>query len=84
MKRKRGNNSSPNFLRCIRKIDITDRKQAAEKLKQRNEYLEKWEKVTVGRELKMIELKKRITELEEQLATKKPVLANQINDDRLY
>ncbi len=34
-----------------KKIDITDRKQAEEKLKKRNEDLEKWGKVTVGREL---------------------------------
>jgi len=51
--------------------DITGFKKAVEEKfmadKQRIEELEKFTKVAVGRELKMVELKKRIKELEEQL-----------------
>ena len=46
--------------------DITDRKQAEEETKQRNIELEKTNRLTVGRELKMIELKKKIKKLEDK------------------
>jgi CheY-like chemotaxis protein len=49
--------------------DITDRKKIQAELKNRLEELEKWQRLTIGRELKMIELKKRIKELENR---KKP------------
>ncbi len=48
--------------------DITERKQAEEKLKKYVKELEKWHNVTVDRELKMIELKKEIKDLEERMA----------------
>jgi len=51
--------------------DITERKQAEEKLKSRNKELETWAEVTTGRELKMLELKKEINELLEE-SGKKP------------
>jgi len=44
--------------------DITEIKKAETELKTRMEELEKWHKLTVDRELKMIELKERIRELE--------------------
>lgn len=44
-------------------IDITNRKQAEEKLKSRNKELETWAEVTTGRELFMLNLKKEINEL---------------------
>jgi len=44
--------------------DITERKNAEKKLKEKLEELEEFKKITVGRELKMIELKDRIRELE--------------------
>jgi len=44
--------------------ELTMRKKAEEKLKNRVEELEKFHKLTIGRELKMIELKKKIKELE--------------------
>ena len=54
--------------------DITKLKKAVEEKfnadRQRIEQLEKFAKITVGRELKMVELKQRIKELEEKL--KKP------------
>ena len=51
--------------------DITERKQVEEKLISRNKELELFNEVTVGRELKMIELKKEINELLEK-SGKKP------------
>ena len=48
--------------------DITERKQAEKELRERMRELEKWHKLTVDRELRMIELKKRIEELESELA----------------
>ncbi|MHC1579455.1 MAG: PAS domain-containing protein [Candidatus Alkanophagales archaeon] len=47
--------------------DITERKRLEEELKERLEELEKFYRVTVHRELRMIELKRRIKELEEEL-----------------
>ena len=56
--------------------DITETKQmivniknSEDKLKAKVDELEKFNKLTVGRELKMIELKKRIKELEEKLSS---------------
>ena len=61
--------------------DITERKKAEEKferntqvLKACNEELERFNKVAVGRELRMIELKKKINELSSQLGKKPPYL----------
>ena len=51
--------------------DITDRRQVQEELKARLEELEKWQRLTVGREIKMIELKKQIKELESDIKTYK-------------
>jgi PAS domain S-box-containing protein len=57
--------------------DITKRKNFEEKLKRVNfelkskiEELEKFNKLAIGRELKMIELKKRVRELEEKVNTR--------------
>jgi len=47
--------------------DITERKKTEEELKEKNEELEKFNKFAVGRELKIIELKNKIKELEEKL-----------------
>ena len=47
--------------------DITERKRAEEKLNAKIAELEQYKKVTVGRELKMAELKNRIKELEDKL-----------------
>jgi len=51
--------------------DITEQKQTEAELKKRLNELERFESVTIGRELKMIELKNKIKELEEQLKLKK-------------
>ncbi len=66
-----GNNTYLGSALVLR--DVTERKNIEEDLKVRVEELEKWQRLTVGRELKMIELKKRIKELEkEKRSAKKP------------
>jgi two-component system sporulation sensor kinase A len=60
-------NGSMNTIAYIK--DITERKQYEEALKEKLEELEKWYKLTVDRELKMIELKNEIR-----------ALANEINE----
>lgn len=60
------------------KVDITDRKRAEEELikitgelRERNEELEKFHRITVGRELDMIKLKKMVNTLLEELGRPK-------------
>ena len=48
--------------------DITDRKQAEETIREHIEELETFKKITVDRELKMIELKNEIKELKQRLS----------------
>ncbi|MFH1173619.1 MAG: PAS domain-containing protein [archaeon] len=50
--------------------DITEMKKAEQTLRAKNEELERFNKLTVGRELKMVELKNKIAALEEQLHKK--------------
>jgi PAS domain S-box-containing protein len=50
--------------------DITERKKAEKNLKEKIEALERYKRVTVDRELKMIELKKEINDLCRQLNQK--------------
>ncbi len=47
--------------------DISERKEKEEELKNKNEELERFRKMATGRELKMIELKEKIKELEAKL-----------------
>ncbi len=51
--------------------DITDVLEAEKKLTDKIEELEKWQKLTVGREVKMVELKKEIQDLKKSLELKK-------------
>ena len=51
-------------------MDITESKQIEQEIKKRNEELEKFNKFVVGRELRMVELKKKIRELEIMLRKK--------------
>lgn len=50
--------------------DIDDRKRSEERMQEKMDELEKFNKLAVGREMKMIELKERIRELEEKLGEK--------------
>lgn len=52
--------------------DISARKQAEEELKRRNEELERFDRAAVGRELRMIELKRRVNDLSRQLGQTPP------------
>jgi len=52
--------------------DITARKQAEEALAQRVEELERFHRLAVGRELRMIELKRQVNDLSEQLGKEPP------------
>jgi PAS domain S-box-containing protein len=54
--------------------DITERKKIEDKLKKKMYDLEIFQKVAVGRELKMVELKKRIKELETRLRENERIL----------
>jgi PAS domain S-box-containing protein len=54
--------------------DITDRIRTEEKLQKKIDELEKWQRLTTGREIKMTELKKEIKELKKRLEKyEKPV-----------
>jgi PAS domain S-box-containing protein len=53
-------------------VDITERKQAEEALSQRAAELERFHRLSVGRELQMIELKKEINELSRQAGRPPP------------
>jgi hypothetical protein len=46
--------------------DITQRKETIEELKTRKEELEKFEELTIGRELQMVDLKNKISKLAEE------------------
>ncbi len=60
-------NGNPMSIVAITK-DITERKKAEETLSEKMQELERYKEVTVGRELKMIELKERIKDLESAIA----------------
>jgi PAS domain S-box-containing protein len=52
--------------------NITQRKQAEQALRDKLAELEKFNRLTIGRELQMVKLKERIKELERQVAQKPP------------
>ena len=54
----------PHILNITR--DITQRNRTEEELRKRKDELEKISRFAVDRELKMVELKKRVTELESE------------------
>lgn len=62
------NGKTTGFIEVVE--DITERKQAQEELQKRIADLERFQRVTVDRELRMKELKQRIAELEAKLGAK--------------
>lgn len=62
-----GEDKKPKNYAALRNV-INNRKELEEKSKKYSENLERINKITVGRELKMIELKKEIKKMEETLA----------------
>lgn len=57
-------------LETVRRAE--EKEKALELLKQKTEEMERFHKLAIGREGKILELKERIKELEEQLKTTKP------------
>ena len=53
--------------------DVTKRKRAEKNLKQTVDDLENWQRLSVGRELKMIELKTEVEDLKKELQRYKSV-----------
>ncbi|MBN2704398.1 MAG: hypothetical protein JXR23_09335 [Pontiellaceae bacterium] len=53
-------------------VDITERKEAQERLRSSNEELARFNKVAVGRELRMIELKQEINALCKKINAPEP------------
>jgi len=69
------NKHEEEFLRAVADVltSLLKRKEAEEKISQNLIELEHWQTLTVGRELKMIELKKQISNLEQRLEKHEPV-----------
>ena len=66
-----GTDFGPGLMGLAQTVErVGVRKKAEEKLKKKIEELERFEKVTVDRELQMVKLKKKIKELEEELKNK--------------
>lgn len=64
-------NDSGEIVKIIHVVrDINERKKAEDEMVKRNQELEKVNAITMGRELKMIELKKKIKKLKEELSKK--------------
>lgn len=51
--------------------DISERKKAEQRLTEKNEELERFNKITIGREVKMVELKEKIKQLEKKIKKSK-------------
>ncbi|MCM8611423.1 PAS domain-containing protein [Accumulibacter sp.] len=62
-------------------FDITDRKQAEDELRERNADLERFNRVTIGRELTLIDMKKRINALSMELGRAPPYPLSFERDD---
>lgn len=60
------------YALCGSSVDITDRKAAEEELRRRNEELERFNRASVGRELRMIELKREVNALAQALGRPPP------------
>ena len=62
----KGENGIPLFLSAVA-VDITERKKMEEKLREKMDELERFNKLMIGRELKMVELKREINTIRERL-----------------
>ena len=62
--------------------DINERKQGEREIKQRVEELERFHRLSVGREIQMVELKKQINELSKKLGLKPPYKLSFIKENK--
>lgn len=74
-------NGSAEFLDGVI-IDVTLQKQAEEQLRKRNAELERFNRVTVGRELHIIEMKKMINALSQELGREQPYSLAFLHEER--
>ncbi len=77
-----GDNGEPEFLDGVI-TDMTAQKSTEEQLRARNQELERFNQVTLGRELDMIEMKKQINALSQQLGREPPYPLAFLNGDEI-
>lgn len=70
----------PHLLECF--VDISDRKQAEERLRENMAEVERFNALAIGREERMIELKRQINELAEKAGEQAPYDLSFIDADR--
>ncbi len=64
--------------------DISERKETEEKVIKKNKELERFKKLSVGREMRMIELKQKVNELSEKLNFEPPYPLSFLREDKTF